>query len=277
MLILADPALAKMEQVQIPVEGTAAISGIFIQPDQSGPHPAIIALHGCSGLLTKSGKLKAREQDWADRWLKSGYAVLFPDSFTSRGVQSICKIKNREIRPEGLRSLDAYAALQWLQNRADIVPDQITLVGWSNGAMTGLWVMSDQSPARPKTLVHAFQSAILFYPGCFQVFKQVPEYKPVAPMLFQMGAEDDWTSAKNCLKLIHRVQESKSGRVEWDVYDGAYHGFDNPKGKYQAIITKNDVYKTGQKTVHVGPNPQARSAAIERVTHWLEAQRNGKK
>jgi len=277
MLILADPALAKMEQVQIPVEGTAAISGILIQPEQSGPHPAIMALHGCSGLLTKSGKLKAREQDWADLWLKLGYAVLFPDSFTSRGVQSICKIKNREIRPEGLRSLDAYAALQWLQSRPDIVPDQITLVGWSNGAMTGLWVMSDQSSARPKTLVHTFQSAILFYPGCFQVFKQVPEYKPVGPMLFQMGAEDDWTPAKNCLKLIHRVQESKSGRVEWDVYDGAYHGFDNPKGKYQAIITKNDVYKTGQKTVHVGPNPQARSAAIERVTHWLEAQRNGKK
>ena len=56
----------------------------------------IIALHGCSG-LGHGGQIQPRYLDWAERFLKAGDAVLFPDSYGSRGVGQQCQPKQRKI------------------------------------------------------------------------------------------------------------------------------------------------------------------------------------
>ncbi|MCX7278132.1 MAG: dienelactone hydrolase, partial [Burkholderiales bacterium] len=72
------------------LDGTRLRAWLFL-PDTQGPatRPAVIAMHGCGGLYAKGGKLNARHQAMADMLLGQGYAVLFPDSLTSRGEDSL--------------------------------------------------------------------------------------------------------------------------------------------------------------------------------------------
>ena len=70
------------------------IDGYLFKPVGQGPFPALVALHGCSGLFTQSGGFQKRDRDWAKRLQSLGYVVLFPDSLTPRGIEEICTRKD---------------------------------------------------------------------------------------------------------------------------------------------------------------------------------------
>ncbi len=243
------------------------LSGLLLKPEGNHPFSAVIMLHGCSGMLTRSGKLKRRPTFWS-HWLAArGHLVLLADSFTPRGHNSICKIKKRPVKPDRERPFDAYGALEYLQSRPDVRPDRIFLMGWSNGAMTLLWTVKAGSPARPAGLSHDFRAAIAFYPGCVKLSKT--DYRANIPVLLQLGEADDWTPAKPCLSLMANANQ-RGSTISAEVYPGAYHNFDHPTSKLKVITTRNSVYKSGQKQVHVGSNPDARTAAIANVAAYLD-------
>jgi len=54
------------------------------KPDGDGPFPTVIALHGCGGLGGHPEAVRPRYRDWTEQLLKTGYAVLLPDSYGSR-------------------------------------------------------------------------------------------------------------------------------------------------------------------------------------------------
>lgn len=243
------------------------IGGILSRPKGKGPFSAVIMLHGCSGMLTRSGKLKKRPSFWSQWLVKRGHLVLMVDSFTPRGFNSICKTKKRPVKPDHERPYDAYGALKYLLARPDVRSDQIFLMGWSNGAMTLLWTVKDDAPARPDDLAHDFRAAIGFYPGCVRLSKT--NYATKIPVLLQLGGADDWTPAKPCLNLVARTTKMGS-TIRADVHPGAYHSFDHPTSKVRVITTRNSVYKSGEKRVHVGGSRQARAAAIANVAAYLD-------
>ena len=82
------------------------LRGLLMKPDGAGPFPAVVALHGCSGLF-KEGALVAREAAWAQLLTSHGYVVLFPDSFGPRDVTTDCEGR---VRAWAERSYDAYGA-----------------------------------------------------------------------------------------------------------------------------------------------------------------------
>ncbi len=59
-----------------PVAGgkPTTLRGLLMKPDGIGPFPAIIALHGCNGLL-KGDALVTREAAWAELLTSHGYVV----------------------------------------------------------------------------------------------------------------------------------------------------------------------------------------------------------
>jgi dienelactone hydrolase len=243
------------------------IEGLLLKPTSDGPFSAVVMLHGCSGMKTRSSKLKKRPTFWS-RWLaKRDHIVLLVDSFTPRGHHSICKIKDRPVHPDVERPYDAYGALNYLQARPDVRADQIVLMGWSNGAMTLLWTIKSDSPARPKNLQYDFRAAIGFYPGCVKLSKT--DYQTDIPTLLQLGEADDWTPAKPCLRLM-KAANKKGSKIRADVYPDAYHNFDHPTSKFKVITTRNSVFKSGQKKVHVGRNPVARAEAIRNIAAYLD-------
>src|SRR5437016_690015 len=54
---------AAAEQVELTDIG-GALHGILYRPEGAGPFPAVVTLHGCGGLVNRSGKIVARYADW---------------------------------------------------------------------------------------------------------------------------------------------------------------------------------------------------------------------
>src|SRR5262245_38461436 len=67
-------------QVEI-ASGKLELHAQLYKPDGNGPFPVVIALHGCGGLSGAGEIVLPRYREWAERLLKAGYAVLWPDSF----------------------------------------------------------------------------------------------------------------------------------------------------------------------------------------------------
>lgn len=271
LLVLIGRNVSAEETVSFKNTKGETINAVYFAPTKANnPTPAVIMLHGCGGLYTKSGKIQTRERAWIDILRREGWAVLLPDSFGSRGHGSLCKIKNRPVKPERERPLDAAAALTWLSTQPKVDPARIALMGWSNGAMTGLHTIRKGAEVTPADGAPDFKTAVVYYPGCIALNKAHPDYRPRMPTLIQHGELDDWTLARPCLDLVLRVRERGDAPPMFiDVYRDAYHGFDHPKSKPRTITTKHSGYKSGERTVHVGTHPEARTLAIARTLEWL--------
>jgi dienelactone hydrolase len=246
------------------------LTGYLYKPAGDGPFNTVLMMHGCAGMLNKDGSMKVRERAWLDLLRGEGYAVMLADSFTDRGYGSICRIKNRPISPGKDRPHDAYGALQWLQKQPFVRPDRVALMGWSNGAMSMLWAVRDNAPQRPARLKHDFRSAIGFYPGCIKLRRETEDYTAAVPVLLQIGLADDWTKPKPCMALVEEANARGGEKMEFDAYEDAYHAFDNPSSRVRTITTKHSGYSSGQRSVHVGTNLEAREKAIAKVKTYLQ-------
>lgn len=242
------------------------ISGYLFRPKHTERRPAVLMMHGCSGLLTpKYGRLKTRERAWRDIFLAEGYVVLLLDSFTDRGHRNICNVPLRErpVTPDSARPHDAYGALLWLQSRPFVVPEKIALGGWSNGAMALLWTVFTDASQRPETLAHDFRVAFGFYPGCIELRKRLPRFTAAVPTVLQLGSEDNWTWPKPCQELANEARGGAS--ISIDVYADAAHTFDHPNLEPRTITVSNG------RRVRVGTHRQSRDMAIRRIKTLLRA------
>src|SRR5918996_1932898 len=115
-------------------EGENRLRAELYRPAGNGPFPAIVAMHGCNGLYDATGRARPHFVDWGEKLAALGFAVLFPDSYGSRGLGTQCRVRSRTVQPYRERVADAQAARAWLQAQDFIQKDRIGLLGWSNGA-----------------------------------------------------------------------------------------------------------------------------------------------
>jgi dienelactone hydrolase len=261
---LALNAAAAVEEVTLPGPGIE-LSGRLYRPPGEGPFPAIVMMHGCSGMWGAGGREPtANYRAWATHFSQRGYVALLLDSFRPRGEREICTQKERKVSEARDRPRDAYAALAWLAARKDVDGKHIHVMGWSNGAMAVLNVLRPDAPGRLPD-GPAFTSAVALYPGCAALARG--SYHPVAPLLILSGAADDWTPARSCEALAQKA----AGDVRIEVYEGAHHGFDSPVG---AVHLRPEVRNLSSPTgwgATVGPNPVARAKALEAATAFIAA------
>ncbi|MFM8737658.1 MAG: hypothetical protein ACKOGB_08350 [Betaproteobacteria bacterium] len=93
------------------------------------------------------------------------------------------------------------------------------------------------------------------------------------PLLMQLGQADDWTPAQPCVDWAERVngQRGSPALIEVVLYPGAHHGFDGEAPVRLRRDVPNGVNR-GQG-VHVGGNPQARQASLQRLEQWLSSRK----
>lgn len=241
--------------------------GWLLRPEGAGPFPAVVLLHGCSGLFSGSTgeKFSARHAEWADRLHGEGYVVLLPDSFNPRGLREICTLKDRPILATRERTRDAYGALFFLQSLPVVRADRIAVMGWSHGGQTTLATITPQSPGRPKSFPQGdFRAAVAFYPGCTTARNN--NYGARASTLVLVGEADDWTPAAPCAEMV----EAARGRGEAMTiirYPGAYHDFDAPNTPLR--LRAGLAIPGGGTSAHIGTDPAARADALERVPAFL--------
>jgi dienelactone hydrolase len=256
------PAVPSGEQVEI-MQGAAILKGLLYRPEGPGPFPAVVAMHGCGGLYNRDNTVNARYHDWAKHLIQAGFVVLFPDSYGSRGLGPQCRTRNRPIRTERERVADANSALHWLQAQSYVERNRVSLLGWSNGAISVLWTVRRRGAMHEEA--PDFRSAIAFYPGCSRPDNAA--WSARVPTLILMGKLDDWVSAELCEKMVAGAR-GRSARISLVVYPGAYHDFDHPNRPVQ-VRTGYAYSIDGSGRVHTGSNPVARADALKRVQQWL--------
>jgi dienelactone hydrolase len=254
---------AAAEQVQIP-DGSLTLRATLYRPEGAGPFPAVVALHDCGGLSHRPATTSQLYAEWAKILVSDGFAVLFPDSFASRGVGSQCRVRERKVRASRERVADANAARRWLEAQSFVRADHISLLGWSNGAVAALWTV------RPNTVSHNgggtdFRSAVALYPGCRRL--RVTAWSARVPTLILIGSADDWTPASTCQQMVNGAR-GRSARVQIVVYPGAHHEFDRANSP---LRLRTGLVNTADPSgkAHGGTNPAARNDALKRVPQWL--------
>jgi dienelactone hydrolase len=220
------------ETVTVAPLSSLPLSARYFRPTGPGPFPAIIVMHGSGGLWVNNNPtnniMTAHFEDWAQDFANDGYASLFVDSYTPRGIVEFGSRRPAEdpakddslCSPAYERPKDAYKALVFLQSRPEISADRIGLLGFSQGAETALssllsasitrtnWTMSYlkldgttistnfPAPVRLEG-TNGFKVAVVYYPGCgfFGYFggsssTNANLYMPYAPTLIQHGSAD---------------------------------------------------------------------------------------
>src|SRR5579872_2527747 len=200
-----------LERGEMALATTSSIEGYLSRPEGGGPFPAVIYLHGCSGLG------KAARKRFSDLLTGWGYVSLAVDSFATRGIEEACD------RPMPDRQADAWGAMLYLSRLPFVDRKRIAVVGSSQGGIVTMRLASAHDVKLfdvPDEL--NFKAAVAFYPTCSVASRQL-----AIPTLILIGELDDWTPAKNCKEWMG-LRDGKGAPAKLVVYPGAYHAFDFP-------------------------------------------------
>jgi dienelactone hydrolase len=210
----------KQQPVEIPVIAGAQLAaskplrGLLSKPDGDGPFPAVILLHGCSGLELDMPDRSTYKlfRDYAHRYNDRGYVALVLDSYQARGLANLCRDAGAKLDLEG-RTWDAYSAARYLKGLGYVDPKRIVVHGLANGGTTALAIASRDNPEQIAAVIAA-------YPDC----NLTPRF--TAPVLILVGGGDDWTPARDCQAMV--IAAPRTSAVFLKVYPGASHEFDYP-------------------------------------------------
>jgi dienelactone hydrolase len=255
------------ELVHFPsLDGTTQLDGYLYRPSGEGRHPAVVALHGCSGMFNRAGAIFPIFREWAAELTRQGYVFLLVDSFRPRNHGEMCSILGFDLDIYRTRPKDAYGALWYLQAQPFVRGDRIGLVGWSQGGGVTLFSIAPKSLGRPANLPQGdFHAAVAFYPGSCGVERQPADWTTRIPLLVLMGAEDVWTPAAPCKTFLDGAI-GRGAAVETQIYPGAYHGFDAPNQPRLELPN----YRTRAGVVPIiGTDPAARQDVLTRVPAFL--------
>jgi dienelactone hydrolase len=113
------------------LDGKTNLTAYLGRHDGSAPRPAVVLMHGCSGLLNDKDRIIPLFRAWMRALFAKGYDVLTVDSAASRGFGQTCSAGPDRITMWRDRPKDAYAALAYgpvpvirtdRQARADAFP-----------------------------------------------------------------------------------------------------------------------------------------------------------
>jgi len=251
---------AASEQVEIPSSNGVLHAQLF-KPEGGGPFPVVIALHGCGGLGAGSDQVAPRYRDWVDQLLKTGHAVLLPDSYGSRELGPQCRPRERRVLARRERVADIMASRQWLLQQSWVAPDRISLIGWANGASALLWAVRPQLAA-PK-IEPDFRSAVAFYPDCR--ISSGLGWSARVPTLLLIGGADDVSSPSACRQMVDGAR-GRSALARIVVYPNAMHDFDRANFPLHALAGADPA---APERGHLGGDPAARADSQKRVAEWL--------
>ena len=153
LLTVGATGAVAQQMVRFPsLDGKTNLTAYLSRPDGEAPRPALVLLHGCSGLVNDSGGILGTYRAWTRVLEARGYVVLAVDSAMPRGFGQTCTAGPERRTMSRDRPRDAYAALNYLQAQSFVQGDRIGVIGWSQGGGTVLLTINDKSTGRPPEL-----------------------------------------------------------------------------------------------------------------------------
>lgn len=273
----AGPAADRFMLLTAPNGAREEIPVTIGRPEGPGPFPAVVIMHDCSGLGSRSSGAPGR---WARELGARGYVTVIPDSFTTRGhPDGVCTATSPsrgEVAPSR-RVRDAYAALAHARALPYVDGRRVGLMGGSHGGSTTLASMA--APETTRDLLArekraGFAAAVALYPGCGTTLGAwradgTGTYRPVAPLLILIGEKDDWTPAAPCVKLAASTRATEHPAAI-AVYPGAHHSFDSDRPVRFGAARVNSSAPGGRGAT-TGGDATAWADSIRRVTEFFGA------
>jgi dienelactone hydrolase len=205
-------------ELETPLASSHPLQGYLRHPNGTGPSPAVVLLHSCSG------NWRHVDERWGKRIASWGYAALSVDSFGPRGIKTTCR--DNSISTDF--ASDAYRALDFLAQQPSVDPARVAAVGF---AMGGFFVLSSvERGIAEQASSNKFRAAVAFYPPCGGLKGDL-----TVPTLILIGERDDLNSAEECRNLVAgrdgwgiSRQKDRAIPIKLVVYPDAYHAFDAP-------------------------------------------------
>lgn len=256
---------ATTSAVSVPVTTAAwtiQLNAWLLTPPGNLRFPAVVVAHGCNGLV-------GPYSDWegANRWAawlnQNGYAALILDSFSARGLRSICG--HGATLPIAQRAVDIIAAALYLSKLPSVDSRKIAAIGFSHGGSTVLRAAAESNllTADAKATLAAnrgrLAAVVAMYPGC----KQDIQSNFSAAVLIIVGTADDWTPYVDCQELAD-YPRSASAPVLLKLYPNATHAFDEPKG---GRVTRGGHYLKYDEAATADAKAQIKTFLARYLTH----------
>lgn len=207
-----------------------ALVGQLHRPAGKGRSPAVILMHGCGGW--QAPVFQALE-DYARFLTAQGMVVLNLDSFGPRRKAggSVCSSYDSLALARDYRTKDAYAALSYLQTQPFVDPENVFLIGQSNGGSVALIAAQSVTAKRHLRGGVGFRGLVALYPWCGATGSLRPTLS--SPVLILGGGRDDWVPPTDCTRFA-----PKGASMDVRVYPEAAHSFDLqiPLQRYQGKL-----------------------------------------
>ena len=231
---------------------TLTITARLYRPSGESAVPAVIVLHGCSGLVGSIFDRAKRIAAW-------GYVVVVPDSFGSRSKTNVCN--EPIVMPPGMRVLDVIATAEYLATLPFVRRDRIALIGFSHGAGTVIDALQSSLSSV------GIRGGVAYYPLC------IPEKQTNVsmPLLVLIGEKDDWAPPARCRALQEGLRAPSPANII--LYPGAYDGFDvnePPQSVSGADLSSQDGSVGDTVQHHIEYDPGAARDAEARTRAFLE-------
>lgn len=170
-------------------------------------------MHGCGGW--QPAVLRGLE-DYAAFFVSNGFVVLNLDSFGPRGKAggTVCFSHGQLAQARKYRTRDAFDALDFLRRQTFVDPENIFLIGQSNGGSVAMLAATEANQP-------SFRGAVALYPWCGATGSH--RLQLGAPLLILGGARDDWVPPREC-----RYLAANGAELRVKVYRDAAHSFDIP-------------------------------------------------
>jgi dienelactone hydrolase len=183
---------------------------VIKRPSGGAPAPTVLFMSGCSGFVAFNGVNIYDHR--ADELVAAGYAVVYVDHLTKRGLKTNCGGRDPNHHDMGQ---DLLAAASWVGSQPWADKERIYAVGWSKGA-GGVIAALATAPSGAAPIA----KAVMYYADCPEA---VHSWPAPASALLLLGAIDDMTPVTRCEDLIMTMKASLLRAV---IYPNARHGFD---------------------------------------------------
>jgi dienelactone hydrolase len=199
---------------------TQAVGTLYLPEAIDAPVPAVILLHGASGLRGR------REQTYGRQLADMGVAVLVLDAFAPRRQLARGFIERVLNITETMLLADAYAALRYLAARPEIDGGRVLFMGFSYGGMASVIASYAQVAARFAPGGERFAGHIALYAPCIARFDDARTTG--APVLMLMGDDDAMIDLERCALIVADLERGGT-QARMVVYPGAHHQWDGKR------------------------------------------------
>lgn len=194
--------------------------GTLFMPEGASPQapvPAVVLLHGASGVLAP------RELTYARQFAAMGVAALVVDAFAVRRDRATRFVDRLIEITEAMLLADAFAALRALAGRPEVDASRVALIGFSYGGMAATYAAYAQVAEAYAPNGLRFAGHVAYYAPCIARFED--SRATGAPLLMLFGARDEIVDEARCAEVAGQL-EAGGASVETIVYEDAYHQWD---------------------------------------------------